>query len=102
MPDYTIFQLGDEAVTFSLGNSIRTEHHKKMLAMMHWIRRHGFPGLVDVIVAYSSLTVTYDLYLLQNSLGSGSCSAFVHDLILTAYNQSAKSETLSPALKRIP
>jgi len=49
-------------MTLDLGALIDEELNGKALAIAAWLRRqeHAFPGLRDIIVAYSSVTVFYD------------------------------------------
>jgi inhibitor of KinA len=57
---FSIFPLGDSAITIDLGNCIEEQHNSKALALQGWLRAHPFPGLLDIIMAYSSVTVFYD------------------------------------------
>jgi inhibitor of KinA len=102
MPEYTIFPLGDQAVTFSLGNTIHLRNHQIITGMLHWLRQHPFPGLLDMAVAYNSITVFYDFYLLNTNEPTESGSGFVRDLLLKAYHQSGVQTAAAPSLKRIP
>lgn len=102
MPEYAIFPLGDHAVTFSLGNTIQIQNHHKLMGMLDWLRQHPFPALLDIVVAYNSITVVYDLYLLHTQEETESGSTFVRDLLLKAYQQSAVQRGAAPAIKRIP
>jgi inhibitor of KinA len=102
MPEYTIIPLGDQAVTFSLGDTIEIENHHKVMAMLHWLRQHPFPGLLDIAVAYNSITVAYDLYLLHTMEETASGSGYVRDLLLEAYRQSEPRNDATGKLKRIP
>jgi inhibitor of KinA len=102
MPKYAIFPLGDQAVTFSLGNTIQIENHRKVMAMLHWLQQHPFPGLLDIAVAYNSVTVVYDLYSLHTNEQTDSGFGYVRDLLLEAYRQSGLRSGAVPGLKRIP
>lgn len=102
MPEYAIFPLGDQAVTFSLDNTIQIQNHHKVMAMLHWLQQHPFPGLLDIVVAYNSITVVYDLYLLHINQETESGSGFVRDLLLEAYAQSGVQRGAVPRVKRIP
>lgn len=102
MPQYAIFPLGDQAVTFSLGNSIDIQNHRKVMAMLQWLQQHPFTGLLDIVVAYNSITVVYDLYLLHKNQEMESGSDFVRELLLNAYRQADVKHVAAPAVKRIP
>jgi inhibitor of KinA len=56
----SIFPLGDSAITIDLGNHIDDQLNRKALALHDWLQAHRFPGVVDIIVAYSSVSVFYD------------------------------------------
>ncbi|HEY4338124.1 MAG TPA: 5-oxoprolinase subunit PxpB [Puia sp.] len=60
MNSYSIFPLGDSAITISLGNCIDEEFNIKTLAIHDWLQARPFPGQLDVISAYSTVTVFYD------------------------------------------
>ncbi|HWB92146.1 MAG TPA: 5-oxoprolinase subunit PxpB [Puia sp.] len=57
---YKIYPLGDSAITLDLGNVIDEYHNIQALAVHDWLQAHRFPGLLDIIVAYSSVSVFYD------------------------------------------
>jgi inhibitor of KinA len=102
MAPYTIFQLGDQAVTLSLGNAITPAHHSKIISIRNWLRQHTFPGLLDIIVAYSTLTVIYDLYEIKRNINPSSVFDFVQQHLNTAYNSAGDLNVIKPNLKRIP
>lgn len=89
MEDFTIYPLGDQALTFSLGNSIRQRDHERIQGMKRWLEQNPLPGLSDIVVAYSSLTVVYDLYQLTQANHSSPASEFVSAVLREAYHHSA-------------
>jgi inhibitor of KinA len=62
---YSIYRVGDQAITFSIGDLVDLQHHQRLLAMKAWIEEHRFEGILDVFVAYNSLTLVYDLFQLS-------------------------------------
>jgi inhibitor of KinA len=56
----SIFPLGDSAVTLDLGNYIDEQLNALAVAIQHWLETHRFPGVGDILVAYSSVSVHYD------------------------------------------
>lgn len=102
MPEYAIFPLGDQAVTFSLGNSIDIQYHRKLMGMLQWLQQHPFPGLLDIVVAYNSITIVYDLYLLHKNGETKSGSGFVSNLLLKAYQEAGVQGGAARKVKRIP
>lgn len=59
-PPPSIYPLGDSAVTLDLGNDIDPQLNLRALAIHDWVRERRFPGLLDTIVAYSSVSILYD------------------------------------------
>lgn len=65
LPDYTIFPLGDTAITIDFGNSIDETINRKVLALFHTLKENFMPGIIEVVPAYSSLAVYYDVLLIK-------------------------------------
>jgi inhibitor of KinA len=59
-PGYTIFPLGDCALTVDFGNRISEDLNKKVIALFNLLQQHPVPGIVEAVPAYSSLTCFYD------------------------------------------
>ena len=59
-PSYSIFPLGDSAITIDFGNCIDEQLNRRALAVHDWLQAHRFPGILDIIVAYSSVSLYYD------------------------------------------
>jgi inhibitor of KinA len=57
---YSIYPLGDSAITIDLGNCIDEQLNIRALAIHDWLQAHRFPGITDIIIAYSSVSVFYD------------------------------------------
>lgn len=64
-PSYQLFTLGDSAITIDLGNCIDDQLNSQALALYDWLEAHRFPGVLDIIVAYSSVSVFYDPLVLR-------------------------------------
>lgn len=58
---YTMFPLGDTALTIDFGNSIDDETNQKVLQMYHHVKDAHIPYISDLVPAYSSLTIYYDV-----------------------------------------
>jgi len=67
----SIFPLGDSAITIDLGNHVDDQLNRKALALRDWLQAHRFPGVIDIIVAYSSVSVFYDPMIVRS--GKGDC-----------------------------
>jgi inhibitor of KinA len=57
---YSIFPLGDSAITIDLGNCIDEQLNRRAVAVHDWLQAHRLPGILDIIVAYSSVSIFYD------------------------------------------
>jgi inhibitor of KinA len=69
---YSIFPLGDSAVTLDLGKGdcIDEQMNSRALALHDWLQAHRFPGILDIIVAYSSVSVFYDTAVIRNTVSA--------------------------------
>lgn len=67
---YRIFPLGDAAVTVDYGNFIDESINKEVIARFNQMRQNPLPGMIEVVPAYSSFTVFYDLKILKNKIQS--------------------------------
>jgi inhibitor of KinA len=56
----SIYSLGDSALTLDLGNYIDEQLNTRVLAIDNWLGGHLIPGVIDRIVAYSSVSVFFD------------------------------------------
>ena len=55
-----IYSLGDSAITLDLGNCIDEDLNTRALAIYDWLEGHPLEGVIDRIVAYSSVSVFFD------------------------------------------
>lgn len=60
--NYRIFSLGDGALTIEFGNEISVRSNGRVLKLAEFYHRNSFEGLIEVVPAYSSLTVFYDVF----------------------------------------
>lgn len=58
---YSIFPLGDSALTIDFGNVISEDINQKVLTLFHHLKTLAHPTIIDIVPAYSSLTVYYDV-----------------------------------------
>ena len=58
---YSIFPLGDSALTVDFGNIISEDINKKVLRLFHHLKSFADHSVIDIVPAYSSLTVYYDV-----------------------------------------
>jgi inhibitor of KinA len=58
---YSIFPLGDSALTIDFGNIISEDINKKVLRLFHQLTSAGDASIIDLVPTYSALTVYYDV-----------------------------------------
>jgi inhibitor of KinA len=74
---YTLFPLGDNAILIDFGNELNESINKKLLSIFQKIKNQNLPGVLDVVPAYSSLTIYYDVMKILEKAGSRSVFDFV-------------------------
>lgn len=67
---WRIYALGDDAVTIEFGNSISESYNRKVMQLFTAVQQVPLPGMLEVVPAYSSLTIYYDIFLLRNNTAS--------------------------------
>lgn len=55
-----IYPLGDQGLTVDWGNHIDVEINRQVLNLYHRVRQAMWPGVRDLVPAYSSLTIHFD------------------------------------------
>lgn len=78
-PRYNIYPCGDHAFTVSFGNIIDDAVNKHVLNLFYLLRQQNIAGLKDIIPAYSSVTIVYDVVAIRKKFPYA-----------TAYNKMAK------------
>ena len=81
-----IFPLGDHALTVSLGNSIDEEINRRVFSIFCYLKKQSFAFILDVIPAYASLSVVYDVMSIRN-MGVKSSYNYMNDLMQNALQQ---------------
>ena len=62
-----IFPLGDNALTIELGNRITAETNDRVLRLARFFDLNCFEGLIEIVPAYSSLSVFYDVSFVRRN-----------------------------------
>jgi inhibitor of KinA len=64
---YKIFPLGDHALTITLSEVIDLSINQKIIALFHHLQQQHFYFIKDIIPAYSSLTIVYDVIAIRKN-----------------------------------
>lgn len=62
-----IFPLGDHALTVSFGSEISLESNNLVLKLAQFFDQNQFPGLVEIVPAYTSLSIFYDILTVREN-----------------------------------
>ena len=98
-----IFPLGDRAITIEFGNRISSELNDRVLSLAHFFTQNHFSGMNEIVPAYGSLTVFYNVYEVRKSF-PGYSTAFdaVKGIIETALQNTTVFKKPKARLIRIP
>jgi inhibitor of KinA len=58
---YKIYPLGDSAISIDFGNSISRRVNDRVMALYQYLQAQPLPGITDIVPAYSSLTLCYNM-----------------------------------------
>lgn len=100
---YRIFSLGDSAITVDFGNCIDETINKDVISRFNQLQQQPFPGIIEVVPAYSSLTIHYDMPALRKKLRDGlTIFEWVKEQLIERLEQAAEHSALKERLMRIP
>jgi inhibitor of KinA len=66
-----IYPLNETAITIELGQEISEEVHRRVMSLRDNILNNPPVGLLDIVIAYSTLTIFFDPHVLRKSLRQG-------------------------------
>ena len=78
---YSLFHLGDAALTIEFGNEINEDLHKKVLDLYNRLQNHSSPFIFDIVPAYSSLAIHYDVMGLKKKYPEQTAFDSMADLV---------------------
>ena len=100
---YRIFSLGDSAITVDFGNYIDETISKEVIRRFNQLQQQPFPGMIEAVPAYSSLTIHYDLLALKKKGTEGlTIFQWVEQQLLERLNQLAEHSAPKERLMKIP
>ncbi|MDQ3129390.1 MAG: carboxyltransferase domain-containing protein, partial [Acidobacteriota bacterium] len=62
-----IFPLGESALTIEFSNEISPETNDKVISLVNYFEANQFPGFIEIVPAYSSLTIYYDVLTVRKN-----------------------------------
>ncbi|MEJ7673145.1 MAG: carboxyltransferase domain-containing protein [Chitinophagaceae bacterium] len=63
--EFSISNLGDSALIINFSNAITEGVNKKVLSLFHFFKIISLPGVIDIVPAYCSLIIHYDLRIIN-------------------------------------
>jgi inhibitor of KinA len=100
---YRIYPCGETAVTFDLDGPISPGSNEMILQMNAMILEKPISGLQEVILSYSSLTLLFDIKILQRSLLNGqSVFGYTENFLSGIFKSISRTEKPKGATHLIP
>ena len=100
---YHIFPLGDSALTIDFGNVIDEQINAQVLELFRITQALKLPGIRDLVPAYSSLTIHYDLVAIKGDRLFPSAFEMLSTQMIGILNDhSLDAASRKPEIKRIP
>jgi inhibitor of KinA len=101
--NYSIFSLGDSAITIDFGNRIDEAINDEVIRRFHQFEDDPLPGTLDIIPAYSSLTICYDVHNLSKMVSEEqTVSDWITKEVVKKLKQDPVIKTHDQKLVRIP
>ncbi len=82
---YTFYPCGDHAITLALGDRIDAGINERVIAFFYYLSSQQVEGIKDIIPAYHTLTVVYDLEKLVKKSGTASVYQKMHEWLQAAW-----------------
>lgn len=99
---YQIFPLGDSAATVQLGNTIDETINKRIIAVFHYLKNNPIEGCREIVPAYNSCTVYFDIITIKQKHSVGTAFDFVKRKLEEVLVVPTKYIQEDSALIRIP
>ena len=61
------FPLGENALTIELGEEISEKLNRRILKLAKYFEQNKFEGFIEIVPAYASLTIFYDVFKVRKS-----------------------------------
>ncbi|HEX5651872.1 MAG TPA: 5-oxoprolinase subunit PxpB [Chitinophagaceae bacterium] len=100
---YQIFGLGDTALVVDFGNRIDEDLNRRVIQYCRHLKTAAIPGTLEIVPAYSSITLYYDPVAISKSVPAGSTiQAWVKEKLTTALEQEWETTATKERQIRIP
>ncbi len=100
---YRIFPVSENALTIDFGNEISVVLNERVIQLADFIEKDKFSGFIELVPAYSSLTIFYDLIQIRTTYPQfPNAFSVVKNEIETALKNIKTIEQKNPCLIKIP
>lgn len=99
---YWFYPLGDAAITIDYGNRIDEQLNREVTAGFMQLQQKALPFIKEIVPAYSSLTVHFDIAVVHKLSGGIQAAEWVKGELEKVLNQSFFPDESLSALVRIP
>ncbi len=99
---YRFYSCGDHAITIELGEVIDPVINSQVIAIFQYLKENPIVGIKDIIPAYSTVTIVYDIVLLKKQYPGTSIYTMMCDLLKKAMNDFVMPATAKRQVINIP
>ncbi len=99
---YKIVSCGDHAVTIDFGNTIDETINNYILHLFHHLKQKNIPGIKDILPAYSSLTVVYDVITIHKIISTPDAYIWITQQLEMILQQKQGDKFEEPRIINIP
>ncbi len=100
---FTIFPLGDNALTISFGNIISPKTNDQVFQLAEFIEKNRFAGFIETVPAYSSLSIFFSIPEVRKNYQTFKTSfEFVKNFVETSLEKVSDVKPTKPRLIEIP
>lgn len=102
MPPYQLYPSGDHAITIDFGSMIDLTIHTCVMAVFRHFQKNPVNGVLDIIPAYSTVTLVYDPLAVKKYARHATAYAAIEAMILAILPQVSIDNTSNVNHVRIP
>lgn len=99
---FTIFPLGDNALTISFGNIISPQINDQVFQLADFIEKNHFAGFIETVPAYSSLSIFFNIREVRKTYQTFETAfEFVKNFVETSLEKTSNVKPTKPRLVEI-
>jgi inhibitor of KinA len=96
-----IYPVGDSAITIELEKIIDEDINRQILSLFNCLQQNNIFGVIDIIPAYSSITLVYDVASIKNKINSSAYHC-MHQQIISVINDCDINQKQTSRLIEVP